>query len=208
MTAVHLVLVRHAQTVANTERRWVGWNDTPLTDLGLAQAEATARRLAAEIADAVALYTSPIPRAWKTAAAIGEALGLPPIPVENLREINFGEMDGITLEEMKTGYPDLYHRWRDRMDMDFTWPGGERRADFFRRVTAALEEILSRHHQGTVVIVAHGGTLRVIPAYLLPEQMSQWWSYELSHCAITRVQVKNSQAYLLSLNDTAHLPAG
>ncbi len=206
MPTVNLILVRHAETVANVQRRWVGWNDTPLTDRGVAQAQATACRLADEVEDAVALYTSPLPRAMETARIIGQALGLSPVPLDDLREINFGTMDGVTLEEMKTLYPDLYARWRDRTDMDFTWPGGERRADFFRRVIAAYEEIIARHPWGAVIIVAHGGTLRAILAYLLPEQMSQWWGYELSHCSVTRIEVEDGRPHLLTLNDKSHLP--
>lgn len=204
--ALQLILIRHAETVANVQKRWVGWNDTPLTERGEAQAEAAARRLAAEVADAVALYTSPLPRASRTAEIIGQALGLDPVPLDGLREINFGDMDGVTLEEMKTHHPDLYERWRDRTDVDFTWPGGESRSEFFRRVIATCDDILSRHPQGTVLIVAHGGTLRAMLAYLLPEQMSQWWGYELTHCAITRISVENGRASLLALNDTTHLP--
>lgn len=206
MPTVNLILIRHAETVANVQRRWVGWNDTPLTDLGIAQAEATACRLAGEVQDAAALYTSPLPRALETARIIGQALGLSPIPLDGLQEIHFGQMDGITLEEMKTRHPDLYARWRDRTDLDFTWPGGERRADFFRRVIATCEEIAARHTEGTVIIVAHGGTLRAILAYLLPEQMSQWWGYELSHCAVTRIEVEDGHPRLLTLNDKTHLP--
>ncbi len=203
--ALQLILIRHAETVANVQQRWVGWNDTPLTRRGEAQAKAVARRLAAEVTDAVALYTSPLPRARRTAEMIGQALGLYPVPVDGLREINFGEMDGVTLEEMKTHHPDLYERWRDRADGEFAWPGGERRSDFFRRVIAACDDILSRHQQGTVLIVAHSGTLRAMLARLLPEQMSRWWEYELTHCALTRIRMENGRASLLALNDTTHL---
>ncbi|MGQ9522299.1 MAG: histidine phosphatase family protein [Anaerolineae bacterium] len=202
---LQLILIRHAETVANIQGRWVGWNDTPLTERGAAHAEAVARRLAAEVTDAVALYTSPLPRARRTAEVIGQALGLEPVPLDGLREINFGDMDGVTLEEIKTRYPDLYERWQDRTDMEFTWPGGERRSDFFRRVSATCDDILFRHQQGTVLIVAHRGTLGVILAYLLPEQMNQWWDYELTHCALTRVLVQNGRASLLALNDATHL---
>lgn len=202
---LQLILIRHAETVANVQQRWMGWNDTPLTEQGQAQAAAVARRLAAEGSDTVAIYTSPLPRARRTAEAIGQALGLAPIPLDDLREINFGHIDGVTQEEMKTIYPDLYERWRDRTDIEFTWPGGESRSEFFHRVAMACQDILSRHHQGTILIVAHGGTIRAMLAYLLPEQMSQWWNYELGHCTLTRVRVDNGQASLLTLNDAAHL---
>jgi|YNPNPStandDraft_1061719.scaffolds.fasta_scaffold01894_4 broad specificity phosphatase PhoE len=201
----HLILIRHAQTVANAEGRWVGWGDTPLTPEGQAEVQATARRLAAEASDAVALYTSPLPRTWETAAAIGQALGLSPVPLDDLREINFGEMEGVTLEELKEHHTETYLQWRDRENVNFTWPGGERRADFFQRVSAAFDHILARHPQGTVIVVGHGGTLRAALAYLLSGEMSRWWGYSIEHCALTRLLVEGGEARLLALNDTGHL---
>jgi endonuclease-3 len=207
-SSIQLILIRHAQTVANVEGRWIGWGDTGLTELGWAQVEAIARRLAAEVHDGVALYTSPLPRARQTAEGIGQALGLAPIPLDDLREINFGDLDGVTLEEMKTKYPDLYARWRDKDDTEYTWPGGERRSDFFRRVAAACDHILSRHTQGTVVVVGHGGTLRACLAHLLPEELGRWWTYPLDNCGLTRIAVEGGKAHLIALNDIAHLPDG
>jgi len=206
VSSLTLILIRHAETVANVEGRWVGWGDTGLTERGRAQVEATAQRLAREVRDAVAIYTSPLPRARETAEGIGRALGVEPIPVEDLREIHFGELDGVTLEEMRTCYPDLYARWRDKNDTEYTWPGGEKRADFFRRVAVACGEILSRHDRGTVIIVAHGGTVRACLAHLMPDQLGEWWAYPLDNCGITRVLVEDGVARLLTLNDTAHLP--
>lgn len=200
------ILVRHGQTVANVEGRWTGWGQTDLTELGRAQVRAVAQRLAAEVRDGVALYTSPLPRALETAEGIGRALGLQPVPVDGLREINFGAMDGITLEEMEAHHPALYENWQDKANSDFTWPGGERRADFFRRVAAACDEILSRHPRGTVIIVGHGGTLRSCLAHLLSAQPGQWWTYRVGNCGVTRVIVEGGTVRLASLNDTAHLP--
>ena len=203
---LQLILIRHAETVANVERRWIGWGDTGLTERGRAQVEATARRLAQEVRDGVAIYTSPLPRARETAEGIGRALGLRPIPMENLREVNFGDLDGVTLEEMRTRYPDLYARWRDKTDSEYTWPGGEKRADFFRRVAEACQEILSRHDRGTVIVVAHGGTVRACLAHLMPEKLGEWWGYSLDNCGITRLQIEDGAVRLLTLNDTSHLP--
>jgi len=204
---VELILVRHAQTVANVEGRWTGWQDTEITELGRAQIAATARRLALEAGDTAALYTSPLRRAWETAMGIGQALALTPIPLDDLREIHFGALDGISLAEMEARYPSLYTRWKDKSDVEFTWPGGERRADFFRRVAAACDDILARHSAGTVIVVGHGGTLRSCLAYLLPQRLGQWWTYDLANCGLTRIVLAGGQAHLVALNDTSHLPA-
>ncbi|MBN1179997.1 MAG: histidine phosphatase family protein [Anaerolineae bacterium] len=204
---LELILVRHGQTDANVARQWVGRRETALTDLGRAQAQAVARRLAEQTPRAHAVYTSPLSRALHTAQAIAQALGVDPVVIDGLREIDFGTLDGMTLQEMASQYPDVYARWQNKTDNEFTWPGGERRADFFLRAAAACDDILTRHTSGAVVIVAHGGTLRSVLLHLLHTQMEMWWKYEINNGSITRVVVENGAARLVALNDTAHLPA-
>ena len=203
-----LILVRHGQTHGNVAGRWEGWSEDTLTSLGRAQAGALGRRLADEFGsgEVAALYTSPLARAFETACIIGAPLGLQPVSVDDLREINFGELNGITLEGMEAQHPALFARWKNKADMEFEWPGGERRIDFFRRVAGACDLILASHPRGRVVIVAHGGTLRACLAHLLRGQMGEWWGYTLDNCGLTRVGVEGDGARLLVLNDGVHLP--
>ena len=203
-----LILMRHGQSVLNEQGKWGGWSSAELTPLGRVQAKAVARHLAESGEAIAALYSSPLRRAWDTAEIIGRALNLRPIPHEGLREINFGQVDGLSLEEFRAAFPEHFARWLDRSDLSFVWPGGERRADFFRRVGRAAEEIVARHPNETVVVVAHGGTIRGILGHFLPAEFGDWWSYELGNCALTRVEVDSSRARLVVLNDTAHLDGG
>jgi broad specificity phosphatase PhoE len=188
-----LLIIRHAQTEANVAGRWEGWTDPPLTPTGRAQAEAIARRLAPEGGQIAALYTSPLRRALETAQAIGAALDLEPTPVEALKEIHFGQLEGVTLQEMEARHPDLYARWEDKTDMAFRWPGGENRAAFFSRAAQACQCILTRHPDEKVVIVAHGGTIRACLAHLLPRQLGGWWTYALRHSEPGDVRTKPSE---------------
>jgi broad specificity phosphatase PhoE len=198
--------VRHGETEANVARQWTGLIETELTERGRAQIAAVARRLAGEVDDPAAIYTSPLKRARRTAEAIGRALDLEPVVMEDLREIDFGQLDGVTIEEMKAHHPELYARWKNRGDVEFAWPGGDRRADFFHRVAAACDEILSRHARGTIVVVGHGGTLRSCLSHLLPVELSEWWTYPLSNCGVSELIVEDDAARLVHLNDTSHLP--
>jgi broad specificity phosphatase PhoE len=91
------------------------------------------------------------------------------------------------------------------MDLTFTFPGGEQRAQFFQRVGEAMEEIVERHPDQKVVVVAHGGTLRACLVHYLPAEFSQWWTYELENCSLTRLEVIEERARLLVLDDRAHL---
>jgi alpha-ribazole phosphatase len=200
-----LLLVRHGQTDGNLRGRWQGWDGAPLNQQGEWEAALIARKLAQTKEAIAALYASPLRRAWQTAERIGGALNLRPVPHDGLKEINFGQISGITLDEFQERFPDLHKRWTDKLDLSFTFPGGEQRARFFQRVGEATERIVERHPDQKVMVVAHGGTLRACLVHYLPVEFSQWWTYELGNCSLTRLEVREGQAKLLVLDDRAHL---
>lgn len=200
-----LLFIRHGQTPANAAGAWQGWSDPPLNATGQAQAHAIADRLKIDHSEVRALYTSPLRRALQTAEIIGTRLALSPHVVHQLKEIHFGDLEGITLEEMEDRFPELHARWQDKTDMTFQWPGGEQRGDFFARAAEACERICSRHYGEKVVIVAHGGTIRACLAHLLPDQLGQWWRYSLDNTGLSRVRLAEGNARLIALNDASHL---
>ena len=200
-----LLLIRHAQAQAGPSRHWLGWSDPPLTSTGRAQAQAIAHRLHLEKRRIGAVYTSPLRRALETAQAIGKTLHRPPVAMAELKEIHFGKLEGVTLQEMERRFPVLHTRWQDKTDMEFQWPGGERRADFFSRVADACQGIVARHPHENVVVVAHGGTIRACLAHLVPDQLKTWWTYSLDNTGLTHVSARGSVTHLLALNDVSHL---
>ncbi|HID62082.1 MAG TPA: histidine phosphatase family protein [Anaerolineae bacterium] len=200
-----LLLVRHGQTDGNLHGRWQGWDGIPLNPRGEREATLIAQRLAQAEEAIAALYASPLRRAWQTAEHIGEALNLSPVPHDGLKEINFGRISGITLDEFQKRFPDLHKRWSDKTNLTFTFPGGEQRARFFQRVGEAIEEIVEHHPDQKVVVVAHGGTLRACLVHYLPAEFSLWWTYELGNCSLTRLEVREGRAKLFVLDDRAHL---
>jgi broad specificity phosphatase PhoE len=200
-----LLLLRHGEATHNLSDQLEGWGATPLTEEGQQQAEALALRLVSWSLPIAGLYTSPLLRAWQTTASIARRLKVTPIAHDGLREINFGQVNGLTLESFRTTMPQVYARWQDRSDMTFQFPGGEQRLAFFRRVGLALDEILARHRGECVAIVAHGGTLRGGLAYLLPETMSDQWTYAVHNASLTHVHVGQEGNVLVALNDCQHL---
>jgi broad specificity phosphatase PhoE len=200
-----LLLVRHGQTDSNLHGRWQGWDGIPLNQQGEREAAITAQRLAQTEEAITALYASPLQRAWQTAERIGKALNRNPVPHDGLKEIDFGQISGITLDEFRERFPDLHKRWSDKTDLTFAFPSGEQRAQFFQRVGEAIEEIVERHPDQRVVVVAHGGSLRACLVHYLPAEFGQWWTYELGNCSLTRLKVREKQAKLLVLDDRAHL---
>jgi 2,3-bisphosphoglycerate-dependent phosphoglycerate mutase len=151
--ATELILIRHGETHWNRERRMQGQLNTPLSDLGRAQAAALGRRLARH--PFAALYSSDLQRAWDTAAAIAQTSGREIISEPRLRERTFGVFEGLTYPEMAQRHPQMHARYELR-DPDYTVPGGETPRQFFERTRGCLEEIAAAHPGVSVVVVTHG----------------------------------------------------
>jgi broad specificity phosphatase PhoE len=200
-----LLLIRHGQAPHNVHGRWEGWGSTPLTKEGKRQAEALSRRLGSWMPPITRLYASPLNRAWQTAQPIAHRLGLGAIAHKGLREIDFGQVSGLTEDGFRASMPQAFAQWQDRADLTFRFPGGEQRRAFFQRVARALDEIVGRHPGETVAVVSHGGALRAGLAHLLPDTMADWWGYALENGSLTHVRIGNSCSHLVALNDLQHL---
>ncbi len=148
-----LILIRHGETLWNTERRMQGQLDSPLTERGVWQACRLGERLRG-VAFA-ALYSSDLPRARLTAQRIAEVTGHAIIDDARLRERHFGLFEGLNRAEMEQHDAAIYTRFMSR-DPQYAAPGGESPAGFFSRCRAVLEELAARHAGQTIVIVTHG----------------------------------------------------
>ncbi len=196
-----LLLLRHGQSRFNAERRWENWvHESALTQQGEGEAQALADRLVTEH-DIAALYASPLTRAAQTAQIIGRALGMEPIAIDGLREIDVGLVGGLTRDGFEARFPSAFAQWQDRRDMSFAWPGGEVRSDFFQRATHTVAEIAAKHPEEKVVVVCHGGVIRATLAFYLPNDFSDWWVYALHTGSLSRLVVSPDGNQLHKLNE-------
>ena len=157
-----LILIRHAEPDESVRGRSYGSLDVPLSAAGRERAEKVARVLEGASIDAV--FASPLRRALATAAPLARARGLEPVAHEGLRELSFGELEGLTYAEIERDRPELYESWMtDPTGTRF--PGGEAFADLCDRVRGAAAEIRTAHEAAAVV--AHGGVTRAILAEAL-----------------------------------------
>ena len=159
MTVSRIILLRHGETVWNKENRIQGHLDSPLNDVGIAQAEALAERLAGETF--AALYSSDLGRARETAERIASRTHHRIILDPGLRERNLGLLQALIRTEAQALYPEIYARYRT-FDPDCVIPGGEDAQQFIARVVTAFSAIANRFPGKTVVVVTHGGTLDVM----------------------------------------------
>jgi broad specificity phosphatase PhoE len=153
-----LLLVRHGETEWNRVGRWQGHSDTPLNDAGRRQA----RALAAELGDIDVVYSSDLARARETAEILAQRLGLEVRVDPRLRERGFGAWEGKTTAEIEAEFGDEHARWLAGAAAGAE--DAEPFAGFASRIHAFLDEILARHPDETVLIVAHGGSMRVVHA--------------------------------------------
>lgn len=202
-----LLLVRHAETVDNAMERLAGWTDGDLSERGEAQVALLADHFNRAHAHAAALYASPLTRARRTAEAIGALTGHEPIFEPDLREMHFGDMDGLLLHELREKHGHLLVGDEDADDDAFGWPGGETRAAFAARVERAVEQIAAAHPGQHVAIVTHGGVISTFLALLHGQPVAGWRQWLVGNASLTEVawDTTTRRGRLLRKGDDAHL---
>jgi broad specificity phosphatase PhoE len=190
MTAPALTvhLVRHGQTDWNAERRTQGWTDIPLNATGREQALAAAVELAERPVGTV--ISSDLSRARETAEPIAARAGVPLALEPALRERGFGVAEGMRDAEIERDFRGhLDGRWSDP---DFSFEGGESRRDVYERVGAYLTELLADPPAGELVLVSHGGALRVARAILeriALEDLPHWDAMPFANGEVVTLEV-------------------
>jgi broad specificity phosphatase PhoE len=183
-----IVLARHGQTNDNLEpMRFQGFADTPLNDIGRAEARELAQRLLDGDFGGLgqrlrSLWSSDLSRARETAETVGAALGLEPVLDPRLREASRGRWEGYTFEEIEQAEPELYAHWRND---PATWrfPEGESLLEQQLRVTAALTDI---HANGPLpaLAVCHGGSIRVMLCAADPRGLAAFHEFDVPNVAV------------------------
>ncbi|HYB41780.1 MAG TPA: histidine phosphatase family protein [Candidatus Methylomirabilis sp.] len=206
--SLRLVLLRHAETDWNRERRYQGWRDIPLSDTGRGQAEAAGRLLAAE--PLAAVWASPLRRARDTAAAIATAQGLPVRVADAFREMRFGQWEGLTADEARSRFPELHRAWAEAPH-DVALPGAETLAEVKARAIGGLAELRQAHDGQRVCLVSHGITCRILILEALGLGLDRMWSLQLSSTGISELEFRDDWAAVHRMNTLVHLerlPAG
>ncbi len=158
-TPTRLLLLRHGQTALSVHRRYSGRGNPELTDLGRQQAQAAARYLA-ERGGIAAVVSSPLQRAYDTAAAAAKALGLDVTVDDDLIETDFGAWEGLTFVEAAERDPELHARWLS--DTATEPPGGESFDAVLERVCRARERIIATYQGATVLVVSHVTPIKML----------------------------------------------
>ena len=195
-------LLRHGQTPMSVQKRYAGRTDAPLTEVGVQQAAAAAKRLAS--AGLGVIVTSPLLRTVQTAQAVAAVTGAAVVADDGFRETDFGAWEGLTFAEVRERWPAEISAWL--ADPDVAPPGGESFTDVSARVTAALDRVLAARAGQTVLIVSHVTPIKTLVAAALLAPPAALYRMHLDVGALCEIDwYADGPAVLRSFNDTSHL---
>jgi len=194
-----LFLIRHGETEWNSNGRWQGHTDVPLTERGREQARKLAQRLVEDQAHFDYIYASDLGRAFETAEIVAKPFGLPVKALPELREIDIGSWSGLTRAEIIERYPGAFSAFFHAHDGE-TWEA------FGVRAGNALQRLV-RHHPGeALALVTHGGTIRAMlhTVYTLQGHPDQEIPH-IGNASLTELQLQNGRWHVRRFNDITHL---
>lgn len=192
--ATELILIRHGHAV----RVNGDYFHAPLTQLGQKQAEQTGQYFSAPENHLDGFYSSPLRRTQETAHIIGAKIGHDPELRSGVQEVRLIELPALVILEILS-ITDLVEDYLD------TRAGGPIRWPIEGRVSAELLDIVAKHPDQRVAVIAHAGVISAALSWYLPEKRWRWWRTTVSNCSLTRFRVEGNRAELLAVNDIQHL---
>ena len=198
-----LHLVRHGETEWNRLGRFQGQQDIALNPRGLAQAKETARAMADD--GVIALYSSPLQRTMQVANEISRLAGVPVVPLPGVKELDLGELEGVTGVEMRTNWPDVYSAWSQDPGT-LSMPKGESLSQLQDRAWRSLQEVEKAHSgDDVIVVVSHNFTIRTIIHKVLGLPLANFHRLSLDLSSVSTVEYTARGRRLACYNSTGHL---
>ena len=196
-----ILLVRHGQTNANAGGFYMGWSDEDLNELGYTQA----RRLSVRLASLpiASIYTSPLRRAYTTAAILAKPHKLELKVLDDLIEIQLGDWQGLHMDEIKRRWPELWQQSRTDPS-ELTLPNGESYRQVTERAVRAFEMVVGANQGKQAAIVTHEVIVKVLIAHVLGVSNSVYRRLMVDNASLSLIRINNNPQ-LVKLNDTSHL---
>jgi phosphoserine phosphatase len=198
-----ILLTRHGHVEGIEPERFRGRAELALTERGVAEAEALGRRIAAGWKP-VEVYTSALQRCVVTGASIARACGIGAAPLPGLMDIDYGQWQMRTHDEVKAEAPEAYRLWKTAPQR-VRFPGGESLQDLFARTADVLRLVLERHVGETVVLVGHDSVNRALLLQLLDAPLSAYGRLAQDPATLNEVDIEDGAVRIVRINDTRHL---
>lgn len=199
----NIILTRHGHVDGIKPERFRGRAEVSLTELGQAQARAVAARIA-EAWSVARVYTSPMGRAAATAQEIAAACGAPQEVDEGLIDLDYGQWQWRTHEEVQAAEPGPYAAWHATPHL-VRFPDGDSLQDLVARTADTLRLVVARHPRESVVLVGHDSVNRALLLQLLDQPLSAYWRIAQSPCTLNEIEITDGRIRALRINETRHL---
>ena len=200
---MNLYLLRHGQTNLNRYGKYQGAVDKEINELGKEQAELLGNRLKKYKIEVI--YSSDHKRVMQTSEIINKYINTDIVIKEELREINMGEWDTLSMEERYINNRDYADEWAKNL-LDLPYPGGECGADVYKRAGKVIDEIIGGKYK-EVAIVTSGGTIAVLLSHFMGLEQHKRFNMEIDNCSISAVRydANSKRITVKCINDTGHL---
>lgn len=197
-----LILVRHAITEDNKGCKLSGHIDSILSEEGKKQIKDLNKFLQLEKIDKI--YTTTSSRTKYTVEEIAQERNIEIIEKDTLKEISFGDFEGLDFNEIKDRYPDEFQKMIDE-GYNYRYPNGESLVDSYNRVVKEIKEIVNNNDNKNILICSHGGTIRNILTYLISNSYNYHWNFRIDNCSVTTLEIDDGFAVINNMNNTSFL---
>jgi broad specificity phosphatase PhoE len=204
MPKLTLILVRHGLVEGIHPEKFRGRIDLPLTETGIAQAEASARYLRDQ-PEIAAVYASPLARCVDTATLIAKPWSLPVQTLDDLIDIDYGVWQGRVRDDVAREDPVRFHAWMTSPSLTII-PKAESLQQVRARLVRALDMLRTRHEGQTAVAVGHDSSNRIMLLTALDMPLSRYWNLRQDPCGISIMTFDADRCTVDRINETAHLP--
>ncbi|KKY01193.1 histidine phosphatase [Paraclostridium benzoelyticum] len=197
-----LILVRHATTKDNIDGNLSGHIDSELSNLGKQQILKLNKFLEKENIDCI--YTTTSTRTKNTIKDIAKSKNLDIVESENLREISFGDFEGMDFEYIKNNFREEFEKII-KNGFEYKYPNGESLVDSYNRVCKEINYILDCNKDKTILICAHAGTIRNIISYLIGNTHEYHWNFKIDNASVSIIDIVDGFSVIHTLNNTLYL---
>lgn len=194
---LEVIFVRHGESEMNRQGLYCGWTNSVLTENGVSQAEIVGKKLAHEKIDLI--ITSDLDRCLMTAQIINKSHKSKLIKETSLKELNFGDWEGLSYDMICKEYPKEVKEWQEDY-ISFIMPNGESLFQMHQRVNTAFYKIVNKYKEGKILIVSHSGVIRSILSEHICGSIEGCWKFKIENCGITRIQFLDDFPVLIGIN--------
>lgn len=199
-----LYLVRHGETIWNSEFKTQGCKNIQLSHRGISQGRLLAEKFKTSNEDFKKIFSSDLDRCYSTAKSIDKALGVGIEIDESFREMSFGDWEGLTIDEIKKTYINEYTKWRNE-PFAASIPRGEGLQKVQNRCLNALENIFQSYHEGAVIIVSHSVAIKTIILGLMGLDLKHFYKFSIGNASMSKIEFRDYGPVIINVNDICHL---